>query len=167
MRPAPGASSPYMPFAANWPTSRNGEPGSIRRMTRSRGRSLPRASWRLRLSAGPPIAAAETRSRRSSTRARLTFALAAKAFDFASTAVGSFLIGPRQSAARSRRLFQHQAQFGNHRLAHGELLHLAGDGGREAVHELDVPGNLEVGDLALAEGADGLWRQGLAGLQHD
>ena len=40
--PAPGTSPSYMSQAASWPISRNGEPGSSSRSTRSRGSSLPR-----------------------------------------------------------------------------------------------------------------------------
>src|SRR4051794_32738524 len=69
--PAPGASFPYTPFAASWPTSRNGEPGSSSRVTRSRGSSLPRATWRSRCLSGPPRAAAATLARSSSASARL------------------------------------------------------------------------------------------------
>ena len=45
MMPADGASSSYMPYAASWDSSRNGGPGQQPR-TRSRGSSLPRATWR-------------------------------------------------------------------------------------------------------------------------
>src|SRR5262252_2599619 len=38
-------------------SSRNGEPGSITRSTRSRGSSLPRAMWRSFSLSGPPLAA--------------------------------------------------------------------------------------------------------------
>ena len=40
--PAPGTSPSYMSQAASWPISRNGEPGSSSRSTRSRGSNLPR-----------------------------------------------------------------------------------------------------------------------------
>src|SRR5437868_3938542 len=46
IRPAPGTSPSYMSHAASWPISRNGEPGSSSRSTRSRGRSLPRETCR-------------------------------------------------------------------------------------------------------------------------
>ena len=42
--------------AASWPISRNGVPGSSRPSTRSRGSSLPRATWRSRDLASPPRA---------------------------------------------------------------------------------------------------------------
>ena len=57
MMPAPWMSPSYMPLAASGESSRNGEPGSISRSTRSRGRSLPRSVWRLRLVSSPPSAA--------------------------------------------------------------------------------------------------------------
>ena len=60
----------------------------------------------------------------------------------------------------SGRLFQHKVKFRNHRLAHGELLHLAGDGGGKAFHETDVAWNLVVGDLAAAEVAHRLGASG-------
>ena len=44
-----------------------------------------------------------------------------------------------------------QAQLVDGLLAHLELLHLAGDRHGEVVDELDVPGDLEVGDPAPAE----------------
>ncbi len=47
-----------------------------------------------------------------------------------------------------------QAEFLDGDLAHLVLLHLAGDGKREILHELDVVGDLESSDLALAEIAD-------------
>src|SRR5665647_3801807 len=40
--PAPCTALSYMPLAASGDSSRNGEPGSIRFITRSRGNSLPR-----------------------------------------------------------------------------------------------------------------------------
>src|SRR4051812_2949061 len=69
--PAPGASSWYMPFAASWPISSRGEPGSSSRVTRSRGSSLPRATCRSRCLSGPPSAALATWLRSSSASARL------------------------------------------------------------------------------------------------
>ncbi len=47
IRPAPWMASSYMPLAASGDSSRNGEPGSIRFITRSRGSSLPRADMAL------------------------------------------------------------------------------------------------------------------------
>ena len=44
----------YIPNAASGESSRSGEPGSTSRSTRSRGSSLPRATWRSRERAGPP-----------------------------------------------------------------------------------------------------------------
>ena len=43
MMPAPWMASSYMPLAASGDSSRNGVPGSISVITRSRGSSLPRA----------------------------------------------------------------------------------------------------------------------------
>ena len=53
--PAPGTSPWYRSHAASWPISRNGEPGSSNRSTRSRGSSLPRATWRSRCFSLPPL----------------------------------------------------------------------------------------------------------------
>ena len=46
MMPADAMLSPYMSNAASCDNSRNGLPGSSSARTRSRGRSLPRATWR-------------------------------------------------------------------------------------------------------------------------
>ena len=70
MIPAPGHSSSYMPSAASGATSRSGLPGSSRSSTRSRGSSLPRATWRSRARSGPPSAALASLSRSCSTSAR-------------------------------------------------------------------------------------------------
>src|SRR6185436_13284547 len=64
--PAAGASPSYMPRAASWPISRNGAPASSSPSTRSRGRSLPRATCRSRDLASPPSATSAARARRSS-----------------------------------------------------------------------------------------------------
>src|SRR5262245_35153279 len=48
----------------------------MRRMTRSRGKSLPRAVWRSRSFAGPPAAASARLAARSATTARMAAALA-------------------------------------------------------------------------------------------
>jgi len=61
--PAAGASESYMPCALSCQSSRKGEPGSSRRSTRSRGKSLPRATCRSRMRSGPPSAALATVSR--------------------------------------------------------------------------------------------------------
>src|SRR5260370_26792260 len=53
------------------------------------------------------------------------------------------------------------------RLAHHEFLDLAGDGHREFVDEFDVARDLVVRDLTLAEIADLLGRQRLAGSRPD
>ena len=50
-----------------------------------------------------------------------------------------------------------QAQLFHCHLAHAELLDLAGYGHGELVGELDVTGDLIVGDLATAEVADGFF----------
>src|SRR5687768_10910099 len=57
----------YMPQAASCPTSRNGDPGSRSVRTRSRGRSLPRASCFLRAASSPPFETREIFSRKSET----------------------------------------------------------------------------------------------------
>src|ERR1700743_2869187 len=49
------------------------------------------------------------------------------------------------------------------RLAHQELLNLAGDGHREFVDEFDIARDLVVRDLALAEAADFVVGEGFAG----
>src|SRR5574337_985683 len=74
--PAQGASPSYMPWAASWPISRKGVPGSSSCATRSRGSSLPRAVCLARAASPPPCWAAVTWARRSSTRLRRVSALA-------------------------------------------------------------------------------------------
>ena len=81
MMPAPWMASSYMPLAASGESSRNGEPGSISRITRSRGRSFPRDTWRSRRAAGPPSAACARRLRNSSTSAPMRAALARNSSD--------------------------------------------------------------------------------------
>src|SRR5690349_19468044 len=76
MMPAPGTSPSYISPAASWPISRNGEPGSSSRSTRSRGSSLPRSTCRLRCFSGPPLAASATSARSFSASARLCAARA-------------------------------------------------------------------------------------------
>src|SRR5260221_8364897 len=70
-------------------------------------------------------------------------------------------------ASPSRRLRRLQPEPGLDRVAHDEFLDLAGDGHREFVDEFDVARNLVVCDLALAEGADVVFRQRLAGSRPD
>ena len=55
MIPAPGAWSSYIPCAANGDSSRNGDPRSSSRPTRSRGSSFPRPEC-LAAASGPPPA---------------------------------------------------------------------------------------------------------------
>src|SRR3954466_13587528 len=74
--PAPGTSRSYMSHAASWPISRNGEPGSSSRSTRSRGSSLPRETWRSRLFSFPPSAAWATSARSFCASARFCAARA-------------------------------------------------------------------------------------------
>ena len=72
---------------------------------------------------------------------------------------------PRFTGALARRsggAFGAQAERGHHRLAHLELLRLAGRRQRELVDEADVARHLVVRDLALAEVADLLLRRALA-----
>src|SRR6266851_2435630 len=69
MRPAPGASSSYMPKAASCESSRKGEPGSSNRRRRSRGSNFPRARCLERADSSPPCAARSTLARRSATSA--------------------------------------------------------------------------------------------------
>src|SRR5688572_30704284 len=73
---AEGTSPPYIPNAASWPISRNGEPGSSSVRTRSRTSSLPRATCLARAASSPPCETAAAFSRRSSTRPRMRSALA-------------------------------------------------------------------------------------------
>ncbi len=80
MMPAAWIASSYMPKAASGENSRNGEPGSISRITRSRGSSLPRAVWRSRDFSLPPSAAAARRAVRSSRNALHCAALLANSF---------------------------------------------------------------------------------------
>src|SRR5581483_12451731 len=79
----------------------NGEPGSISRSTRSRGRSLPRATWRSFSLSGPPEAASARFCSRSATSARMAAALALNSSEVVETAVlilGMRLpVGPRVS----------------------------------------------------------------------
>ena len=81
MMPAPWMSFAYMSSAASGDSSRNGEPGSISRSTRSRGSSLPRATWRSRCLSGPPAAASARLAASSATSARMAAALALNSSD--------------------------------------------------------------------------------------
>src|SRR5690242_20017611 len=63
--PAEGASPSYMSYAASWPISRNGAPGSSRPSPRSRGRSLPGATWAPRDLRSPPCGLSVALARRS------------------------------------------------------------------------------------------------------
>ena len=62
----------------------------------------------------------------------------------------------------SRRLRRIQPQPRLDRIAHQELLDLAGHGHREFVDEFDIARDLVVGDLSVTEGADFIGRQRLA-----
>ena len=55
------------------------------------------------------------------------------------------------NARRSSRLLLAESELLDHFLAHDELLHLAGDGHREGIDELDVARDLVMRDLAPAE----------------
>src|SRR5258707_14013439 len=70
-------------------------------------------------------------------------------------------------ASPSRRLRRLQSKPGLDRVAHDEFLDLAGDGHREFVDEFDIARDLVVRDLAVAEGADVVFRQRLAGSRPD
>src|SRR5512145_2028255 len=61
----------YMPQAASWPISRNGEPGSSSLATRSRGSILPRAVCLSRAAWSPPCRTVAIFSRKSATSARM------------------------------------------------------------------------------------------------
>src|SRR5712691_11977067 len=76
MRPAPGASSSYMPKAASCESSRKGEPGSSNRRRRSRGSNFPRARCFARAASSPPCAARSTFARRSAASAAIARAFA-------------------------------------------------------------------------------------------
>ena len=65
-----------MPSAASGDSSRNGEPGSISRSTRSRGSSFPREHAARCSFSGPPAAASARLAARSATSARMAAALA-------------------------------------------------------------------------------------------
>src|SRR3954462_13329248 len=83
----------YMPYAASWPTSRKGEPGSSRFLTRSRGSILPRAVCLSRALWSPPTLAAATFCFRSSTSAFIRSALARNSAERALTWLLMALIG--------------------------------------------------------------------------
>src|SRR6185503_8946445 len=76
MMPAQGASPSYMPKAASCESSRNGDPGSRRARTRSRGGSFPRAACFFCACSPPPSATRATWERRSSASARWCAAFA-------------------------------------------------------------------------------------------
>src|SRR5262249_5364678 len=86
IRPAARMASSYMSSAASGDNSRNGVPASISVMTRSRGRSLPRAKWRSRERGGPPSAAAARRACSSVTSACMAVRLARNSGDVGSIA---------------------------------------------------------------------------------
>src|SRR5436190_23593218 len=75
----------YILLAASGDSSRNGEPGSIRRSTRSRGNSLPRWVCLFLLFSSPPSAARAIFSFSSATSFPIASALALKAALFALT----------------------------------------------------------------------------------
>jgi hypothetical protein len=60
-----------------------------------------------------------------------------------------------------------QAQLADHRVAHQELLRLAGHRDRQLLHEADVARHLVVRDLVAAEGADLVLGAGLCRLGDD
>src|SRR5215207_6752653 len=110
--PAPWMSSSYMPCAASGPSSRKGEPGSTRRSTRSRGRSLPRARCRSRARFGPPFATAARRRASSLLSASQAARFACAASDRRSTAVSMTGIPP-PSVKLSLRVLSRAAGPGN------------------------------------------------------
>src|SRR5882724_12974080 len=73
----------------------------------------------------------------------------------------------RREQPSSRRLCRLQAEPRLDRVAHHEFLDLAGNRHREFVDEFDVARDFVVRDLALAEAADLLGRQRLAGSRPD
>src|SRR5215468_1457963 len=103
MTPEPGASLSYMSSAASGDSSRNGEPGSSSARTRSRGRSLPRETWRLRASSPPPSRTFSVRCRRSSTRARMASALRLKVSERVSTVEERIVMSAANCPDRRRR----------------------------------------------------------------
>src|SRR6185436_3323584 len=99
-------SPPYMPQAASCPTSRNGEPGSSRPRTRSRGSSLPRARCFSRAFSSPPIAALSVFSFRSATSPRMRSALARKSAERRSSC--ERIVGMARALSSSGRLSRHE-----------------------------------------------------------
>src|ERR1700722_12014895 len=99
--PAPWIASSYMPPAASGDNSRNGVPGSISVVTRSRGKNLPRARWRSRARGGPPSAAAARRVSSSATSARIAPWLARNSFDAVSTLVAMAATNPPSASGIS------------------------------------------------------------------
>src|SRR5580704_9848988 len=81
MMPAPWMASSYIPLAASGDSSRNGVPGSISVITRSRGNNLPRARWRSRACGDPPSAALARCASSSATSARMAAWLARNSFE--------------------------------------------------------------------------------------
>src|SRR5271154_3876454 len=97
MIPAALISSSYMPLAASGDSSRNGVPGSISVVTRSRGSNLPRARWRSRARADPPSAALARRVSSSTTSARIAAWLASNSFDAVSMLVAMAVTNPPET----------------------------------------------------------------------
>ena len=119
IRPAARMASSYMSSAASGDNSRNGVPASISVMTRSRGRSLPRARWRSRERGGPPSAAAARRVCNSVTSALIAAWLARNSGDVVSIADLIAVTSPssmwRPFARRQDQTYQQTAPPQKHR----------------------------------------------------
>src|SRR3954471_6145934 len=150
MTPEPGASSSYMPIAASGDSSRNGEPGSSSARTRSRGRSLPRDTWRLRESSPPPSRTLSVRSLRSATSVRIAAALRLKVSERVSICEARTVMSgstwPATGPGSSQPLRQAGHRAPVHALRH-ELL-LVGPGGGELGVDLGALLEHQVGVLA-------------------
>ena len=99
--PALGASLSYMPYAASCESSRNGEPGSSRVRTRSRGRSLPRATCFARAASPPPWETSATLPRRSWTSDSIAVWLARNSAERALMLVRRMAISGAEACHRS------------------------------------------------------------------
>src|SRR5204863_679626 len=128
----------------------NGEPGSISARTRSRGSSLPRATWRLRESSPPPSRILSVRALRSPTSARIAAALRLKLSERVSICEERTVMSgpncPDRAAGASQPLRQAGHRAPVHALRH-ELL-LVGPAGGELGVDLGALLEHDVGILA-------------------
>src|SRR5438105_1382972 len=157
MRPTPvmmladETSPPYKSYAASGESSRKGVSGSSRSLTRSRARSLPRATWRARASSLPPRVAAASLSRKSSTRRFMAAELRANSLERGSTAEGR--TGMSARLVEKLRPNQHAPDF---------------TGPGADLVELGIPqeptGRIIVGVAVAAEELNGIERQACGAL---